>query len=125
MAKHDLSYVLSPRKPHDFARKVVGLQPHRLPSETLGQTEDLGDPAFALGVARLAGFLDMQGRPAGIETGRKLTGAPDHLFGDFVGSHTGDQALGGAPGTLDRLLPEVVNHLIIDPVRRPAQRQLA
>ena len=69
--------------------------------------------------------LDIDHRPVGVERGRELGGAPHHPFGDFVRADAGEQALGGAPGPFDRLLAQIVDHLVVDPVRGAAQRQFA
>ena len=41
------------------------------------------------------------------------------------GADAGEQALGGAPRALDRLLAQIVDHLVVDAVGGAAQRQLA
>ena len=101
------------------------MEAHRLAAEALGEAEYLGELIGALGVAGLADGLDRDRGPVRVEAGRELACAPDHTLGNLVRSDAGEQPLGGRPRTFDRLLSEVVDHLVVDPVRRAAQRQLA
>ena len=125
LAEHDLGHVLAPREPHDFARVVAALEPHRVPAQTFGQAEHLGKLIGAPGVARLTDGLDGDRGPGRVEAGRELARTPDDTLRHFVRPDAGEQALGGRPRTFDRFLAQIVDHLVVDPVRGAAQRQLA
>ena len=73
----------------------------------------------------LADGLDRDGDPVCVEAGRELACAPDHPFRHFVRADASEQALGRRPRTLDRLLAQVVDHLIVDAIGGAAQRQFA
>ena len=123
-AEHDLGHVLPPRQPQDLGRIVGALEPHRVAAEPLGETEGLGDLDLVLGVALLADALDIDSRPGGVEAGRELARPPHHPLGDLVRPDAGEQALGSAPGALDRLLPQIIDHLVVDPIGGAAEREL-
>ena len=125
LAEHDLRHVLAPREPQDFARVVAALEPHRLPAQTLGEAEHLGELIGALGVARLTDGLDGDRGPGRVEAGGELARPPDDPLGNLVRPDAGEQALGGRPRAFDRLLAQVVDHLVVDPVGGAAQRQFA
>ena len=125
LAEHDLGHVLAPRQPEDFGRIVVALEPRRVSAEPFGETEGLGDLDGLRSVAGLTDGLDIDRRPGCVETGRELARPSDHAFGNFVRADAGEQALGGAPRAFDRLLAEIVDHLVVDPVGRAAERQFA
>jgi hypothetical protein len=76
-------------------------------------------------LARLADGLDRDGDPVCVEAGCELACAPDDPFRHFVRSDAREEALRRGPRTLDRLLPQVVDHLIVDAISGAAQRQFA
>ena len=125
LAEHDLSDVFARRESEDFAWIVAALEAHRLPTQTLGQAEHFGEPVGALGVAGVTDGLDGDGRPVGIEAGCQLARAPDDPFRHFVRSDASEQALRRGPRAFDRLLAQIVDHLIVDAIGGAAQRQFA
>ena len=125
LAEHDLSDIFARREPENFAWIVAALKAHRLPAQTLGQAEHFGEPVGALGVASLADGLDRDGDPVCVEAGCELACAPDDPLRHFVRADAGEQALGRRPRTLDRLLAQIVDHLIVDAIGGAAQRQFA
>ena len=104
---------------------VVALKAHGLRAQTLGQAEHFGQPVGALGVARLADGLDRDGDPVCVEAGRELACAPDHPFRHLVRANASEQALGRGPRAFDRLLPQIVDHLVVDATGGAAERQFA
>ena len=125
LAEHDLRDVFARREPQDVAWIVAALKAHRLPAQTLGQTEHFGEPVGALGVAGLADGLDRDGDPVCVEAGRELARAPDDPLRHFVRADASEQALRRRPRTLDRLLAQIVDHLVVDAIGGAAQRQFA
>ena len=125
LAKHDLGHVFAPCEPEDFGRVVAALEPHRVPAQTLGETEQFGELIGAVGVGGLADRLDRHRGPRRIKPGRELTRTPDHPLRDIVGAHAGEEALRGGPGAFDGSLAEIVDHLIVDTIGGAPQRQLA
>ncbi len=125
LAEHDLGHVFAPREPEEFGRVVAALEPHRVPAQTLGETEQLGELIGALGVGGLAHRLHGHRGPRRIEPGRELTCTPDDPLRDVVRAHAGEQTLRGGPGTFNRFLTQIVDHLVVHPIGRAAQRQLA
>ena len=125
LAEHDLGHVFAPREPEDFGRVVAALEPHRVAAQTFSETEQLGELIGALGVGRLADGLDRDRGPGRVESGRELARAPDDALRHFVRPDAGEQALGGRPRAFDRLLAQIVDHLVVDAVRGAAQRQFA
>ena len=125
LAEHDLGHVLAPRQPEEFRGVIAALEPHRVPTQTFSETEELGELIGAPGVGSLADGLDRNRGPGGVKSRRELARAPDDALRHFVRPDTGEQALGGRPGTFDRLLAQIVDHLVVDPVRGAAQREFA
>ena len=125
LAEHDLRDIFARRESQNFAWIVAALKAHRLAAQTLGQAEHFGEPVGALGVARLADGLDRDGDPVCVEAGCELARAPDDPFRHFVRANASEQALGRRPRTLDRLLAQIVDHLIVDAIGGAAQRQFA
>ena len=125
LAKHDLRDIFARREPQNIARIIVALQVHRLGAQTLGQAKHFGEPVGALGVASLTDGLDRDGNPVRIEAGCELACAPDHAFRHLVCANASEQALRRRPRTLDRLLPQIVDHLVVDAIGGAAERQFA
>ena len=125
LAEYDLRDILARREPKNVARIIAALQAHRLGAQTLGQAEQFGEPVGALGVGSLADGLDRDGDPVCIEAGCELACAPDDPFRHFVRPDASEQALRRRPRALDRLLPQVVDHLVVDAIGGAAQRQFA
>ena len=125
LTEHDLRDIFARRESQNVTRKVVALKAHGLAAQTLGEAEHFGEPVGALGVARLADRLDSHCDPVCVEAGRELARAPDHPLRHVVRANAGEQAFGRGPRTLDRLLAQVVDHLVVDAVGGAAQRQLA
>jgi hypothetical protein len=125
LAEHDLGDVLARRESEDLARIVAALQARRLPAQTLRQSEHLGEPIGAPGVAALSDCLDCDGRPVRIEAGGELARASHDALRHFVRPDTSQQALGSGPRAFDRFLTQIVDHLVVDPIGGAAQRQLA
>ena len=125
LAEHDLSNVLARGELQDRGRIVAPLEAHRLAAQALGEGKHLGQPVGALGVAGLADRLDRDGGPVALRpvaswlarrtTRSETSSAPD----------AGEQALGRRPRTFDRLLAQIVDHLVVDAIGRAAQRQFA
>ena len=124
-AEDDLGHVLAAGEAQDFGRIVAALQPHRVAAEPLREREGLGDLVRLPGVRLLDDRLDGDRRPGGVEGGGELGGASHHALGHFVRADAGEQALRGGPRALDRLLAQIVDHLVVDPVGRAAEREFA
>ena len=125
LAEHDLRDVFARRESQNVAWIVAALKAHRLPAQTLRQAEHFGEPVGALGVGSLADGLDRDGDPVCVEAGRELACAPDHPLRHLVRPNASEQALGRRPRAFDRLLPQIVDHLVVDAIGGAAQRQFA
>ena len=125
LPEHDLGHVFTPCEPQDLGRVIAALETHGFAAQTLGETEQLGELIGPLGVGCLADRLDRHRGPGRIESGRELARAPDDALRNLVRADAGEQALGRRPGSFDRLLAQIVDHLVVDPLGGAAQRQLA
>ena len=125
LPEDDLGHILAAGEAENFGRIVAALQPDRVAAEPLREREGLGDLVRRRGVRLLVDRLDGHRCPRGVEGGGELGGAPHHALGHFIGVDAGEQALRGGPGSLDRLLAQIVDHLVVDPVGRTAEREFA
>ena len=124
-ADDDLGDVLALRVAQDFVGQVVADEPRRLGPEALRQ----GAAPRRRSVARAARFaarlVDGRGDPARVEAGREPARRPDDVQRQRVRPDADEQALGGLPRALDRALAQLLDHLVVDPRRGAAQRDLA
>ena len=106
--------------------RIVARQRRRLRTQFLGQLEVAQDAMAArLGQPLQGRGFDVNGvpwrfQPAG-DTGR----GADDLFPSRAGADAGEQGIPGLPDRRDELVAPVLQHLVVDPVGRAAQRQFA
>ncbi len=73
----------------------------------------------------MAGALDINHDPRTVEAGRQPRGGPHRHFAAGIAADADQQMFRGSPGPLYGVLPEIVDHLVVDPVGGAAQGQFA
>ena len=124
MSNHDLSDVFSPAESKYFLDQIPRRQTGRLRAESLGQAERFVNLPLTHRVNEsVSARFNRNRQPRSIEAAGQATSSPHHRFRQRVGSNADQDPLRRRPGALDCVLAEVFDHLVIDPVRRAAQRQ--
>ena len=124
-ADEDLRDILAPGQLNDLRGKVAAPELRHLPAQPFGQLQGLHDAPGVGAQSVLPRPLHVDRDPGGIQPGCELAGAPHDTFGHAVRADAGQQPLGGAPGSFNGFLPEIIDHLIINAISRSAQGQLA
>ena len=122
-ADDDLGDVLALGVTEDLGRQVMADQPGRFRAQALRQPQRRVDRAAAAGVA--ARPIDRRRHPARVEAGGEPARRPHHVHRQRVGADADQQALARLPRAADRALAQLFDHLVVDPRRRAAQRDLA
>ena len=118
--------VVGARVVGDRIRDILARQRHGLRAQALRQPQRLGDPvALRLAHAQVAPGLDMHRGPRRLQTVRHALGVTHHVDAARIAADAGQHALAGRPGPRDRVGLHVADHLLVDPLRRAAQREFA
>ncbi|MCY1231016.1 hypothetical protein D9M72_434520 [compost metagenome] len=122
----DLRRMFATRKLQDLLDEVVADDAARLGAKLFGKTKGLVEPAHILTIAALTvGALNEDDNPGSVQSLCQPACGADHLLGKRIGTDADEQALAARPNAFDRILLEVVDHLVVDPVGRAPERQFA
>ena len=122
----DVREVVRPRIVGDRIRNILTRQGDSLRTQALCQPQRLGNP-ITLGFthAQIAPGLDMDRCPGRLQAVGHALGVADHVNTVWIAADAGQHTFAGCPGTGDRVGLHVADHLLVDPLRRTAQREFA
>ncbi len=125
-ADHHAREVVAARIVNNLLRRRLPGQRGGLGAELLRQRQHAQD-AFALRIRQLLQLrrLDIHGMPLDAELFGEPGGAAHQFLGAGTGADAGHQRFARGPDRTDGLVVAVDQHLVVDAVRRPAQRQFA
>ena len=105
---------------------VAGRQRHRLAAERLGEPKRVGDAvAFFFRKLRCAPSFDIKRRPRPVQPVGEPLGVANKSGAAPVFADADQNALAGGPGSRDGMRLHVCEQLLVNAVRRAAQRKLA
>ena len=125
-ADHDLRDVLASGEAQDLVGQVAPGEARKLRAEALGKPHRLVD-ALQSPVARLLEIetAEMHRDPGGVEPAREPAAGPHHCLRQGIGADADENALGRWPGAFDGVLAQIDDHLVVDPIGRAPERELA
>ncbi len=110
----------------DLLDEIVADDAAGFGAELFGQAKSLVKPSRRFAIAAFAvGPLDEDDDPWRIQPRGQAAGGAHDLFRQRVGPDAHQQTFAARPGAFDGVLLEIVDHLVVDAVGRPPQRQLA
>ena len=101
-------------------------EPRELGAEALGEPHRLVD-ALQRPVARLLEIeaAEMHRDPGRVEPAREPAAGAHHGLRQGIGADADEDALGRRPGAFDGVLAQIDDHLVVDPIGRAPERELA
>ncbi len=124
-ADDDLGRVVLPRIGKHVVGDALARQSNRVSAELLGQPQGLGDAIpFGLAQPLMPRCLDIERRPGSAKAVGDALGMAHELQRARLFTDADKQALAGRPGPGDGVLLHIVQHLLVDTLGGPPQRQL-
>ena len=125
-ADDDLRHMLAARRLQYLLDEILPGHPAGFGAQAFRQLERRRESLGYLGTRRrTVGAFDRDHQPRRVEPRRQARRRAHDLLGQAVGADADQQPLGGLPGAFDRILLEIVDHLVVDAVGGAAQRHLA
>ena len=125
-AQDDLREILAARETQQLPREIAGGKPLRRGAKTLGQAQRVVDAFHARDIRLLlAGPLDENRGPFRVEGGRETRAGAHDAIGGKIRADADQQSFGGRPRAFDRVLAEIIDHLIVDALGGAAQGEFA
>ena len=125
-AQNDLREVLAARETQQLPREIAGGESLRRGAKTLGQAQRVVDALHARDIRLLlAGPFDENRGPFRVEAGREARGGAHDAIGGKIRADADQQSFGGGPRAFDRVLAEIIDHLIVDALGGSAQGEFA
>ena len=124
-AEHDLGHVFAPGDAQDLGGEIGGHDAQGIGAEPFGETQRCVDAGAFAGFQLVVVVADVNRGPGRVESVCEAARGAHQLFRTGVRPDADEQALGGRPRAFDDVLAQEVDHLVVDPVGRAAQRQFA